>query len=295
MPTKEAGSSQAAWALLTEGVTAARIEAHRLRAMVSRVLQLVETSEAKEHLYQVAGDVIIAAPSRMEVLEKHLDRTSYALSVLGEESLRNVLPLADRKVVDEAVERARPMFGPQRTRSSKVVADRYLTRQADLAPPLGYPGGPCHVIDRVEQSVHNPKRREKIIDEVEDGGSLSNQDAAQIYHIETEAGPSGTRVKHLQLGPHTQYRMDYRGITVPLIRVALADFFKAYAVEKSRGSFLAKKWEESFAWAEPINWTVKRLGLTVVFVIENSNARIVTTYWEGESDPRPPGEGGCST
>ena len=296
MPTKEAGSSQAAWALLTEGVTAARVEAHRLRAVMSRVLQLVDTSEAKEHLYQVAGDLILSAPARMEVLEKHLDRTSYALSVLGEESLREMLPLHDRKIVDEAVERAQPLVGPGRSRSPAArVAERYIQRQADLSPPLGYPGGPCHVIERVEKSVRNPRLREEIIDDVEVGESLSNPEAAQVYDVEMEAGPQGTRIKRLQIGPHAQYRMDLRGVTVPLIRAALVDFFKEYSVEKSRGSYLAKKWEEDFARTEPINWTSRRLGLTVIFVVAGTDARIVTTYWAGESNPRPPGEGGCAT
>lgn len=295
MPTKEAGSSQAAWALITEGVTSARLEAHRLRAMISRVLQLVAASEEKEHLYQVAGDLIVAAPARMEVLEKHLDRTSYALSVLGEESLRDVLPLADRKIVDESVERARPLFGPQFHRSSKSVAARYMQREADLSPPLGHPGGPCHVIDRVEQTVRNPKLRDDLIDDVEVGDEIDNSEAAQIYQVEIEAGPKDTRVKRLLIGPHAQYRMDLRGVTVPLIRAAIADFYKAYFLAKSKQqTHIVRQMEESMARGEKIVWTFKRIGLTVVFVINGTDARIVTTYWDGESDPRMPA-GGCDT
>jgi hypothetical protein len=137
---KEAGSSQAAWALLTEGVTSARIEAHRLRQMVSRVLSLVEVSPAKEHIYEMAGDLIQAVPRRLEALENDLDRTSYALSVLGEAHLRDQLPLADRKVVDEAVERAKPLFGPMLNRAAARVAERHLRqlqaggRRGDLQP-----------------------------------------------------------------------------------------------------------------------------------------------------------------
>jgi len=47
------------------------------------------------------------------------------------------------------------------------VAARYL--RADLQPPLGDPGGPCQVIQRIEEEVPNPNLREHLIDEVEEG------------------------------------------------------------------------------------------------------------------------------
>lgn len=294
MPTKEAGSSQAAWALLTEGVTAARIEAHRLRAMISRVLQLVESSEAKEHLYQVAGDLIMSAPGRMEKLEMHLDRTSYALSVLGEESLRDTLPLHDRKIVDEAVERSKPLFGPQVPRSSaERVAERYLQRQADLDPPLGYPGGPCQVIERAEREVRDPRLRQKIIDSVEEGRDLTNPEAAAIYDTEIETLPPGSRFKRLVLGPHTQYRQDLRSAIVPAVRAAFKNFFKHYSDLKSRGPMYVRQLEEDFARSVAIKWEDKKLGITIVFAAHGMDLKLVTAYWTGEPNPRPPGDGGC--
>lgn len=117
---KTASSSQAAWALLTEGVSAARVEVHRLRHLMVRALSIIENSSAREHIYQVAGDVVSAAPVRVEALERALDRTSYALSVLGEDHLRERLPLADRKMVDDAV--AKGMFGPMSRKQSEMVA-----------------------------------------------------------------------------------------------------------------------------------------------------------------------------
>lgn len=418
MLKRNAGSSQAAWALLTEGVTSARIEVHRLRATVSRVLKLVEASEAKEHLYQVAGDIIISTPQRIETIERHLDRTSYALSVLGEESLRDTLSMSDRKIVDDAVERSSPLSGPQLIRSVASVAKRFANkalrytvyakdaqkarqqflinhadfqilnvdqdpsygqlpglpdekgfyeyiitavplerspqpnktqkftsyakgaiqartqfqeihpdfqilsveqessygerpglpdskglyefvitakpiRTADLNPPLGYPGGPCYVIDRVEHNVRNPNLKEDIIDEVEDGKGLSNPEAGQVYSLEIEHGPPNTKIQKILFKSHAQYRMDLRGITVPAIRAALADFLKAYYKEKSEQSYVAQNYEESFMRGEPINWVARKLGLTIVFTFNGKEATIVTAYWTGEADPRPPGEGGC--
>lgn len=122
MPQKEA-SSQAAWALITEGVAAARVEAHRLKHLINRGLKLVEQSDHSEHLHQVAGDLIKGAPRRLERLELDLDRTALALSKMGEKFLEARLPLHDKTMVDEAV---LPAFGGGGVRYSAV--DRLTTR-----------------------------------------------------------------------------------------------------------------------------------------------------------------------
>lgn len=291
---KGAGSSQAAWALLTEGVTSARLETHRLRHQVARVLKLVENSSAKAHLYEVAGDIIQAIPKRLEALETDLDRTSYALSIIGGEHLRDRLPLADRKLVDESVEKTRPLFGPMLSRSAVRIADRWSDRRGDLNPQLGHPGGPCHVIKRVQDEVRDPRLRQRLVDEVESGSALSNSEAAQVYDLEVEQMPPGTKFKKLLISVHAQYRMDLRYVSVPQVRAALRSFYKAYGDEKSRKSHLARKWEEDFARSEPITWSDRNLGLTIVFAVQGTDVKLVTTYWEGVSDPRPPGDGGCA-
>ena len=282
MGTRIANSSQA-WALVTEGVSMARVEAHRVRLMVTRVLALVEASEAKEHLYEVAGDLIQGGPERLEALERSLDRTSYALATLGEEEIRDRLPMSDRKLVDDAFE----------TTSAAKVAARWEARRADLVPPLGWPGGPCHVIDRARGSVPNPRLREELVDDVEAGEDWTNSEAAQVYRLEVEAPPKGTRFRRLLLGPHTLYRSDLRGVTVPHVRAALTSFFRAHNAERSRGGALAERWDRDLRTGNPITWTDKRLGLTVAFAAAGEDLKVITTYWEGVYDPSPPGEGGC--
>ena len=270
------------------------MEAHRLQNLVARALSLVEKSPQREHLYEVAGDVILELPKRVEDLGRHLDRTSYAISTLGKEHLRERLPLADRKLVDEAVDKASPLFGPALKRMSSRVAERHL--RADLNPPLGYPGGPCHVIQRIRDEVRNPALAEDLVDEVERGRDLNNPASSKAYPLAVEVGTG--RFKHMVLTSHVQYRMDLRGIHVPLVRRALATFLKAWGDEKSRKSPLYTAWEHDMAYGEPINWTDTKLGITVVFRTEaaaggSMNAHIVTTYWKGDSNPRAPGEGGC--
>jgi hypothetical protein len=270
---------------------------------------MVDKSSAREHLYQVAGDIIQVAPRRVETLERHLDRLSYILSVLGTDHLRDLLPISDRAIVDDAVAGA-GTFGPGMSKSSSRVADLYMAQRvaqqylADLAPPLGYPGGPCQVTQRIWQEVRNPKLWDELVDDVERGLKLENRDAAKVYDLETERGDGA--FKKLEIVPHAQYRMDQRGITVPEIRLALRSFSTTWA----RGRELAKQtvrkpklvqlqsltlqWEEDMARNQPIRWTDPVLKLTLILlVVGKDRVRLVTAYWEGQSDPRGPGEGTC--
>ena len=114
---KEA-SSQAAWALLTEGVTASRLEAHRIRHMVNRVMELVHKSPYRDHLHQVAGDIIQGLPQRLDSLDTNLDRTGLALAKMGQDFLESRLPLSDKNLVDEAVGAA---FGKGQDRHSAMA------------------------------------------------------------------------------------------------------------------------------------------------------------------------------
>ena len=125
-------SSQAAWALLTEGVAEARVHTHRIRHLTDRAQALVEESPQREHVYQVAGDIIVGLPKRLDELERVLDCTSYALSKMGEDFLRGRIPIEDRTKVEEAVKSSLG-FSPGLSRSSepdpKRVASRYARRQ----------------------------------------------------------------------------------------------------------------------------------------------------------------------
>ncbi len=123
VPLKKTASSQAAWALITEGVTQARLEAHRLRHYTNRIEKLVAASDKRDHLYQVAGDIILGAPKRLDALDNALDRTALALSKMGVTFLEARLPFSDKQMVEEATDAA---FGGGMSRES--VADRLTNR-----------------------------------------------------------------------------------------------------------------------------------------------------------------------
>ncbi|MDB4278585.1 DUF4258 domain-containing protein [Deltaproteobacteria bacterium] len=307
-PEGKTASPKATWALLAEGVSSARLEAHRLHHLMTRVMKMVDKSPAKDSIYQMAGDIIQVAPRRMETLERHLDRLSYILSVMGTDHLRDLLPISDRAMVDDAVEGAGP-FGASMSKSSRL-AERYMAQRvarqymADLMPPLGYPGGPCHVTKRIWEEVRNPKLRDELIDDVEMGLKLENRDASKVYDLEVERGDGG--FKKLEIVPHAQYRMDQRGITVPEVRLALRSFGAAFKrgmelqkqnVKKPKLvelKFLAKRWGEDMARRQPIQWTDPAHKLTIVVVVMSKDTvRLITAYWKGQSDPKGPGEGTC--
>ena len=162
-----------------------------------------------------------------------------------------------------------------------------MNRRSDLSPPLGFPGGPCQVVERI-QDVRNPRLREELIEDVEKGNKLDNAEASQVYDLETERGATGTRFKRLVLTPHAQYRMDQRGVTVNEVRLALQSFHKAWGDFKSRGDVRAKEWGDKLQSSSPLLWTDPKLHLAIAITApgKGEDVRLVTTYWVGQSDPR---------
>jgi len=176
--------------------------------------------------------------------------------------------------------------------SPKRVASRYMN--ADLAPPLGYPGGPCHVMQRIRQNVKNPVLAEDLIDDVEVGADLSNPEASKVYGIERERAPDKTPFKNLQISAHAQYRMDLRGITVPEIRIALASFNRAFLNAKSRNDSQYANWVSDLRRDEGVRWTDPKIGLTLVFSIKpDLTVFLITTFWDLMDKPRPIDEDFC--
>lgn len=127
--------SQAGWALLVSGVASARVEAHRLHQHLLKVLQLVESSEEKEHLYQVAGDLIQSVPDNLARLEASLDMTTYALARMGEEHLKDRLTISQRALVDESVEGAQPFDAIRKRNAFRAPAQEWMG-------PTGVGGNP---------------------------------------------------------------------------------------------------------------------------------------------------------
>lgn len=160
---------------------------------------------------------------------------------------------------------------------------------ADLTPPIGHPGGPCYVVKRIQDHVRDPHLRDLLIKEVEEGESLSNPEAAKIYGLEVEAGVG--KVRHIVMGPHASYRADLRGVNIPVIRAAIQHYLKQLNDWKSRQDRRYDQHARLFERGEAVDYLDPRTGLVVVFKIVEAQAKIVTTYWKGESDPKAPSQG----
>jgi hypothetical protein len=110
-----------------EGVTASRIEAHRLRQMLNRGLNILNAlpEEDRGPIYQRIGDLVLSIPKRLDYLEVFLDRTSYALTLMGEDFLRGRIPMSEKTMVQETV-KSTPTFTPLMRKAATRLAHRYL-------------------------------------------------------------------------------------------------------------------------------------------------------------------------
>lgn len=165
------------------------------------------------------------------------------------------------------------------------LARRVLARfvGADLSPPLGDPGGPCQVMRRIEDRVRSPGLKDDLLDDVQHGKSLSNPDAAKVYPLDHEAGAG--IAKNLLITGHAQYRMDLRGVTVEDVQTSLKNFAKLYNDLKSMGKadFYTRQMQGGeVAWIDP------KTDLKIVFKVNGrESVTLITTFWQGQPDPRP--------
>lgn len=158
-------------------------------------------------------------------------------------------------------------------------------RTADLNPPLGRPGGPCHIVRRIDDEVKSPRLKEVLINKIEEGESLSNPEAAKVYDLDVEKARGF--VKRLYMGPHSQYRMDLRGVTVRDVKDAIEELGKLYHAASKAGNLQKLQPFEAFRKGEKLEYVTSR-GLKVVLVAEGEGARLVTTFWKGRPDPVAP-------
>jgi len=228
---KKRSSSQSSWALLASSVAQARVESHRIRHLVNRGQKVVENSVAKDHLYEVAGDLIMGIPDRLSHLERVLDRTSYALSIMGEEFFKGRLSIDDKEMVDQAVKFSQSPFPDVRK-----VASAYLEKQASLSD----------VQSRVETALSKGDVNQSEYDRMM--GSLSKLDgrdanilygrakfpfkhtSKQMHTKVPQAGkPNGVKVKvpntnfvsRVVLEAHAYYRYELRDIGATALNDAL--------------------------------------------------------------------------
>jgi hypothetical protein len=162
---------------------------------------LAEASEERDHLYQVAGDIIEGLPDALNSAEEALDRTSYALAVMGEDFLKGRISLDDRARVDGAL-RTAPFASRDKESSPKRLASRFLEglspttrvayRFAVEAPKGVAPSAEHYFFD-------NPEKRE--VRQFVDSGAVSNKPGVVLRSW--EEGETPFEDKELEKAPPT--------------------------------------------------------------------------------------------
>lgn len=220
-------SSQSAWALLASSVAQARVESHRIRHMVNRGQKLVEKSAKKDHLYEVGGDVIVGLPQRLAHLERLLDRTSYALSIMGEDFFKGRLSLDDKEMVEQAVKYSQSPFPS----SAQRVATRYLQRKASAQDVIARADKALQQ-GKINQAEHNEivtehtnKQKPNMSGRL--AGILYGRATFRFNHTNTNTPtrqmqggkavkvkvPSQSFIGDVTLEAHAYYRLDLRDIS----------------------------------------------------------------------------------
>lgn len=108
--------------LLVSNTSDAILELQSLKELLFRAQELVENSKEKEHLFEVAGDIINEVPESLERLEYLLDKILFTLNVsLKKETSPKISP-ADKDKIEKA-------FKKKHLKDlSKKVAKKYLKK-----------------------------------------------------------------------------------------------------------------------------------------------------------------------
>ena len=167
-----------------------------------------------------------------------------------------------------------------------------FTITADLNPPLGKPGGPCQVVDRIVKRVKDKHLQKGLVNEVQHGDDLSNAEASKVYPVEAEPGVGP--IHRITITSHGQYRMDLRGITVEDVQGALASFLKQLATWKALKSPAYDTFGARLEGREHVEWVDPRSKLKIIFAQEApGTVHLITTFWKGNVSPIAPPKGGC--
>jgi hypothetical protein len=159
--------------------------------------------------------------------------------------------------------------------------------EADLQPQLGRPGGVKHTTQRIDEALPDGSPKEiELIDTVNKGQGISNQDARIVYRFDdcNPALDGTTMVKGFCVSSHGQFRMDQRGITVRKIQEFFFNLEKY--LERNETNRRTFDLRDSINRGWETKWTDERNGnLTVVFTLEGDSAKIITTYYKNKKDP----------
>ena len=164
---------------------------------------------------------------------------------------------------------------------------RVAELEADLSPPLGKPGGIVHTTKRIEDAISDEFLENELIEQLEQGESISNQDARLVYRFDDcNTTDSGLKIfKGFCISSHAQFRMDQRGITVSKLRGFFFNLEKY--MDRNQYNMRSQDLIRSVEKGWETKWTDQySKGLTVVFKLQKDSAKIITAFYKDKKDPR---------
>jgi hypothetical protein len=109
---------------LQEELSDARVRCEQLKGYIVKALNLINDSNARDHIYAVAGDAIAAVPETLLKIERALGAAAMAVNELDSADLRQVLRPAKIDELEKVLEDIRVKI-PRRTGKADQVITKY--------------------------------------------------------------------------------------------------------------------------------------------------------------------------
>lgn len=122
---------------LMEELTDARLRCDQLKRLVERAMRLVSESAQKEHIYEVAGDLLHGVPDALFRLDKALDATALAASRIDYEELKQQIRPEKVQELEDVLKNVRVRsFDRRAPQVSEEMIMRKLATGSDVAAAL---------------------------------------------------------------------------------------------------------------------------------------------------------------
>ena len=138
---------------LMEELTDARLRCEQLKGYIDRAMRLVSESTQKNHIYEVAADLLYAIPDALFRLDKALDATALAASRLDYEELKQELRPEKVQELESVLKDVRIRHFDRRAPKVQEMTMRKLATGSDVAQALRHI---ANVIDDQQKRGESP-------------------------------------------------------------------------------------------------------------------------------------------
>lgn len=88
--------------MLSKELSDTKIKVDKLKRIINHAYALVQKSKEKEHLYEVAGDIIVSAPNLIDQIDRSTSKLLYNVSDIIKDKYSNSLSSDDKFSLEES-------------------------------------------------------------------------------------------------------------------------------------------------------------------------------------------------